>query len=242
MSKPPFDNKKVREAVAYAIDKKEVLKASFWGLGETVNNQPFINRSRFYIPVEDRQVNLAKAKQLLSEAGYPNGFKTEFLQASITYELAGCEAAIEQLKKIGIEATMKAIDRAPFNSMMRKGEYSISFSGDSERFDWDDAYYMYLHSKEIDRNNWSRYSNTVLDGLLEKGRTTWKWEDRLPIYKKAIEIIQRRPAHLLRIQTGRRLCFPRISQRIQKRFRFEARLVWRGHKILVAGEIEVLGK
>ena len=190
MTKPPFDNKKVREAVAYAIDKKEILKAVFWGLGEIVNNQPFVNRSRFYIPVAERELNLAKAKQLLNEAGYPGGFKTEFLQYSITYELAGCEAAIGQLKKIGIDATMKVIDRAPFNSMMRKGDYSISFSGDSERFDWDDAYYMYLHSKEIGRNNWSRYSNKELDELLEKGRTTWKWEDRAPIYKKVIEIIK----------------------------------------------------
>jgi ABC-type transport system substrate-binding protein len=49
---------------------------------------------------------------------------------------------------------------------------------------------MYLHSKEINRNNWSRYSNKELDELLEKGRTTWKWEDRGPIYKKVIEIIK----------------------------------------------------
>jgi ABC-type transport system substrate-binding protein len=63
-------------------------------------------------------------------------------------------------------------------------------SGDSERFDWDDAYYMYLHSKEIGRNNWSRYANKEVDELLEKGRTTWKWEERVPIYKRALQIIR----------------------------------------------------
>jgi len=40
-TKPPFDKKKVREAIAYAIDKKELIKAAYWGLGEPVNNQPF---------------------------------------------------------------------------------------------------------------------------------------------------------------------------------------------------------
>ena len=47
-----------------------------------------------------------------------------------------------------------------------------------------------LHSQEIGTNNWSQYSNQELDGLLVKGRTAWKWEDRVPIYKKVVEIIK----------------------------------------------------
>jgi peptide/nickel transport system substrate-binding protein len=189
MSKPPFNNKKVRQAVAYALDKKSIIKAVFWGLGETVNNQPFLNRSRFYIPVKEREVDLAKAKQLLAEAGYPNGFKTKFLQFSFNYDVRGAEAAIGELKKIGIEATMEVLDRVPFYVKMRKGEYEISFTGVDERFDWDDAFYMFLHSSEIDKNNWSRYNNQRMDTLLEKGRTTWKFEERKPIYKEVIETV-----------------------------------------------------
>ena len=94
VSKPPFNNKKVRQAIAYALDKKEMVKGMFWGLGEPVNNQPFSKDSRFYIPVEDREVDLAKARQLLAEAGYPNGFKTEFFQFSLTQSLTGAEVAI----------------------------------------------------------------------------------------------------------------------------------------------------
>jgi peptide/nickel transport system substrate-binding protein len=48
---------------------------------------------------------------------------------------------------------------------------------------------MYFHSGEIGKNNWSRYSNKELDALLEKGRTTWKMEDRPPIYRKVIDIL-----------------------------------------------------
>ena len=50
VTKPPYDNKKVRQAIAYAIDKKEFVNAAYFGLGETTNNQPFLNRSRIYIP------------------------------------------------------------------------------------------------------------------------------------------------------------------------------------------------
>jgi peptide/nickel transport system substrate-binding protein len=149
VTKPPFDNKKVRQAVACAVDKKEVLKAMYWGLGETID-QPFIRRSRFYTPIPEREINLAKAKQLLAEAGYPNGFKTEFLEYSYTYYLQACDAVIGQLKRIGIDATMKVLDRAPFFPMMRKGEYSLSQGGADERFDWDDAYY-YVPAFQRDR-------------------------------------------------------------------------------------------
>ncbi len=165
-SKPPFDNKKVRQAVAYAIDKKEFIQAAYWGLGEPVNNQAFSSRSRMYAPVKDREADLAKARQLLAEAGYPKGLKTEFLTFSDATYVDGCNAAVGQLRKVGIEATIKVIDRAPFFEIMRKGDYSIGFRGDSERLDPDDAYYLWLHSGEIDKNNWSRYSNKDLDRLL----------------------------------------------------------------------------
>ena len=189
--KPPFDNKKVRQAVAYAIDKNEVVKAAHWGLGETINNQPFLNRSRMYIPVEDRKVDLAAAKKLLGEAGYPNGFKVEFFQFSgTTYDLDACQVVMGQLRKIGIEGTMKVVDRAAFVQSMERGDYLISTRGDSERLDPDDAYYLYLHSGEINKNNWSRYNNKEFDKLLEEGRAAFKWEERVPIYRKVVERIR----------------------------------------------------
>jgi peptide/nickel transport system substrate-binding protein len=190
VSRPPFNDKKVRQAIAYALDKKEMVKGMFWGLGEPVNNQPFSKDSRFYIPVADREVDLAKARQLLAEAGYPNGFKAEFFQFSITQQLTGAEVAVGQLKKIGIEATIKVVDRAPYYPAMRKGDFDMSFATGDRKYDWDDSYYMYLHSGEIGKNNWSRYSNPELDGLLEKGRTTWSFEDRVQIYKKVTEILK----------------------------------------------------
>jgi len=188
VSKPAFDNKKVRQAVVYALDRKEIVKALYWGLGE-VSAQPFLKESRFYIPVLDRQVDLAKAKQLLAEAGYPDGFETEILEYSVTKYGAGGELIIGQLQKIGIRATMKIVDRAHYFVMLRKGEYNISYSGYDERYVWDDAYYMYFHSREIGKNNWSRCSNKELDALVEKGRITMRVEERKQIYKRVIEIL-----------------------------------------------------
>ena len=81
---------------------------------------------------------------------------------------------------------------------MREGNYFISVRGDSERLDPDDAYFMRYHTSEIGKNNWSRYSNKEVDALLEKGRTTWKWEERVPFYKKVVEIAREElPLHYL---------------------------------------------
>ena len=99
VARPPFDQKKVRQAIAYAIDKKELIKAASWGLGEEVNNQPFLNRSRMYIPVPERAYDAAKARELLAEAGYGKGFKVEFFQTSGGGELSAAEVVAGQLKK-----------------------------------------------------------------------------------------------------------------------------------------------
>jgi len=190
VTKTPFDNKKVRQAIAYAVDKRELEKAAFWGLGAVTNNQPFLEGSDWYAPIEDREVDIDKAKQLLAEAGYPKGFKIELAQFSYSLTLDACNVILGQLKKIGIEGTINVIDRAPYFVKMRKGEYGMSLMLESIRLDPDDAYYLTMHSGEIDKNNWSRYSNKEMDKLLEAGRTTWKVADRLTIYKKVVEIIK----------------------------------------------------
>ena len=189
-AKAPFDNKKVRQAVAYAIDKKEVIKGALWGLGVECNNQFFLEGSPMYSPVKDREVDLAKARQLLSEAGYPSGFKTEFFEFSHAQTLDTCNVMAAQLKKIGIEASIKIIDRAPYEASMRKGDYAMSAILESIRLDPDDAYYYSLNSEAINMNNWSRYSNKEMDRLLAAGRKGVQWDQRAPYYKDVVELIK----------------------------------------------------
>jgi len=188
-SKPPFNNKKVRHAIAYAINKKELQKGGLWGLGQPLNNQPFPDNSRSFIPVQDREQNIAKAKELLAEAGYPNGFKIELFEDTDTPILSCSQVFLEQLRKVGIEGTIRVVDRAPYFRALRVGEYNISWGSVSERLDWDDAFFLYFHSSEINKNNYARYANKELDKLLEQGRSTWKTEDRKPIYEKVIKIL-----------------------------------------------------
>jgi peptide/nickel transport system substrate-binding protein len=189
VTKPPFDNKKVRQAVAHAINRKEEMVGGYWGLGQVLHNQPFPDNSRFYIPIQMREQNLDKARQLLAEAGYPNGFKCELFEFNFTSYLSRAPVTLDQLRKIGIEGTIKTVDRAPYFRALRTGDYGISVGGISERMDWDDAYYMYFHSSEIGKTNLMRYNNPELDKLVEQGRSVWDFEKRRAIYKKVVEIL-----------------------------------------------------
>jgi peptide/nickel transport system substrate-binding protein len=189
-SKPPFDNKKVRQAIGYCIDKEEILKGAYFSLGEVCNNQPFLNRSRLYAPVQDRKMDRAKAKQLLAEAGYPKGFKCEIPCSTESYSVDSANVFVGQLKTIGIEATVLSIEWVQLMVKLRNGDFTIAFQGDSERLDPDDAFYMRLHSSEIGKNNNSFYNNKEMDRLLEQGRSLWKWEDRRPVYQKVVELIK----------------------------------------------------
>jgi peptide/nickel transport system substrate-binding protein len=94
-----------------------------------------------------------------------------------------------KIKKIGIDAEMKVLDRAAWAKSLMNAEYAISIYGVGEKFEPDESYYMFLHSSEIGKNNYSSYNNKELDALLEKGRSAVKWEDRAPIYRKVIEIV-----------------------------------------------------
>ena len=64
VQKPPFDNVKLRQAISYAIDKEEILRGAYWGIGKMVN-QKMAPGSPWYFPVPERQRNIEKAKALL---------------------------------------------------------------------------------------------------------------------------------------------------------------------------------
>ncbi|MDE3075714.1 MAG: hypothetical protein KGJ86_09805, partial [Chloroflexota bacterium] len=110
----PFTNLKVRQAIAYAIDREAVVKALTGGLGKPAY-QLFINNSPAHDPGLDGvyKYNPAKAKQLLAEAGFPNGltFKSIIGGTATSYVKFG-ELLQAQLKASGINMDLKLVNQA----------------------------------------------------------------------------------------------------------------------------------
>ena len=101
-AKPPFDNVKVRRAIAYAINRQSIIDGAMFGNGTPIGSH-FAPHHPAYVDLTDRYAhNPAKAKQLLAEAGYPNGFSATLKLPPPTYARRGGEIIAADLKKVGI--------------------------------------------------------------------------------------------------------------------------------------------
>jgi peptide/nickel transport system substrate-binding protein len=110
--KSPWADKRVRLAASYALDRQALSDAETLGASKPAGN--FIPRAfEFALPIEPLSHNPARAKQLLAEAGYPNGFDAGELYQLPPYFTLG-EAIIGNLQAVGIKLKMRPMERAAY--------------------------------------------------------------------------------------------------------------------------------
>jgi peptide/nickel transport system substrate-binding protein len=117
-----FADKRVRQAVEYAIDKKALVTALGYGYQVEASQMPPPNNPAYNKNIVGRNIDTTKAKQLLAEAGYPTGFKTTLFTGTVNQARALAEQ--EYLKAVGINVTIEALDNAKM--------WEMSFSGFKE--------------------------------------------------------------------------------------------------------------
>jgi peptide/nickel transport system substrate-binding protein len=116
----PYANLKVREAVEYALNKDELVKAIGYGFMLPSYQLAPDNIAGHNFNLQDRKYDPAKAKQLLKDAGYPNGFKTSLI-AQNTMNQDQVVAMQTFLKEVGIDASLDIIDAAKWAEYRTKG-------------------------------------------------------------------------------------------------------------------------
>ena len=115
--KSPWADKRVRLAASYALDRQALSDAETLGASKPAGN--FIPRAfEFALPIEPLPHNPARAKQLLAEAGYPNGFDAGELYQLPPYFALG-EAIIGNLQSVGIKLRMRPMERAAYFSTIQ---------------------------------------------------------------------------------------------------------------------------
>ncbi len=189
-TRKPFTDKRVRQAISLAVDRQEVIEKAVFGEGVLSGPVP-TGHTDWYIPVEQLpyKPDIAKAKQLLAEAGYPNGFKTtikaspqypEFVAASIVLQ--------DQLKKIGIEAEVIQLEWGQFikETFRPNQDYDIKIT--AWTFYPDPHHYLYnwWHSQSPSNQ---QYSNPQFDTLLDKAAAELDHEKRKELYFEAQKIL-----------------------------------------------------
>ena len=133
----PFDNKKVRQAMAYAIDRQAVVDLVMFGYGTPIGSH-WSPSTPYYVDTTQRfAYNPDKAKALLAEAGYPNGFDATIkLPAIYSYSKRAGEVIADMLDKVGIRLKVEIVEWGQWiERIFKKKEYQLTMIGHVEAWD-----------------------------------------------------------------------------------------------------------
>ncbi|OPH56003.1 ABC transporter substrate-binding protein [Paenibacillus ferrarius] len=186
-SKKPFDDARVRQAVAYAIDKEAIIKGVYNNVGKVANSSLGPKVIGYSPNIKGFAYDLNKAKQLLAEAGYPNGLKATVYLNDNKARINVAEVLQSQLKGIGIDLQVKVMEFGAYIDAASKAQTEMFISGwGNATGDADYNQYNLFHSSSHGvPGNHSFYANKEVDQLIESGRKEADPEKRKQIYEKA---------------------------------------------------------
>ena len=207
---PEYQNKKLRQAIAYAVDTKVLAEAVFRGSAIAADS-PLPKACPAHItPAKQYDQDIEKAKQLMAEAGYKDGLNIELWVNDDGPRTDMCVIMQEQLKAIGINAEIKIFEWGAYVSRTaqpNKQLYLLSWNSTS---DGDAALYALFHSSQQGLSgNRSFYKNEKLDEVLDKARYSVNQEERTKLYQEAQEILQEDIPHYT-------LVYPMLNVAIRK--------------------------
>jgi peptide/nickel transport system substrate-binding protein len=183
----PLGDVRVRQAIAYAIDRDQICAAGEFGLCTAIQG-PTAPGSPWYFDYAPYGRDVEKAKALLTEAGYADGFDIELMPTS-TYENTVRQAQVVQqnLAEVGIRATINAPEWSQWLELEGSGNYDAYLCGWIGLTDADSYYYLQHRTGEV--FNFTGYSNPEFDALIDEGRTTSDFDTRYAIYEQANKIL-----------------------------------------------------
>jgi peptide/nickel transport system substrate-binding protein len=193
-SKPPFNDARVRKAVAHAIKREEIVKAAFFGHGSALAHLPIPQASEFFNPEHENAWNYdpALARKLLAEAGHPDGFTCSFLStAQYGMHKDSAEVVQQNIAAVGIKAELNLPDWATRVTIGNKGQYDMAMMGDAADSNDPDGVV-----KAIDGSLSPSYSRSFglktegITALINAGRGEFDLPKRKAIYKELEALVE----------------------------------------------------
>jgi ABC-type transport system substrate-binding protein len=191
--KPPLDNKLVRQAMNYAINKKEILDAVYGSLGTPAKNPIPPNMWSYNNAIKDYPYDPEQAKALLAKAGFPNGFSTTLwaMPVSRPYNPNGrkvAEIMQAQLAKVGIKAEIVSYEWGTYLDKTDHGEHDtclLGWTGDNG--DPDNFLFLLLSipSAQIPAMNVSFWKDKAYNDLVVEAKETADVAKRTQLYMQA---------------------------------------------------------
>ena len=179
--KAPFDNLKVRQAIAHALDRDAIMAAGSSGLGTPIGSH-FSPANEAYVDLTGTYpLDLDKAKALLKEAGYPDGFKATLKLPPPAYARDGGQVIASQLREIGIELEIIPVEWAQWLEQAFKGkDYDLTIVSHTEPND------IGIYAR---KDYYFNYDNPDFDKVIAELDVASDQAKRNELFKQAQEIL-----------------------------------------------------
>ena len=205
LEKQPYNNIKFRQAINYAIDKKDIITGVLSGMAKSAQGI-FPPQSWAYKEVEPYEYNPQKATDLLLSIGFSKSQDGKLLYEGKNFEIniitnqgnksreLTAQIIQEQLKKIGLNVNIRILEWSTFlNQYVNKKNFDALILGWNTAVDPDQ--FSLWHSSQAGEGqyNFMSYKNKEVDELLVKARTTFDKKERVNCYHKIQDIMRDDP-------------------------------------------------
>ena len=191
MRDPILSKVAVRRAIHHAIDRERIIRDIQRGYAEPTDTMLAKGHWARADNLPSYPYDPNKTKQLLAQAGYPNGFSFTFKTSQDAEANSRAQVIQQMLKQVGINMQIESNEMSTFFADIGKGNfqmYSLSRNGIADP----DFYYVIFYSKNTppDGQNRGNYNNPKIDQLIMQGRSTFDRAKRRPVYVEIQKTVQ----------------------------------------------------
>jgi ABC-type transport system substrate-binding protein len=184
----PFESKRLRHAVAHAIDKQELVDAVYFGFGAPADQKYPKGQAWYMDGVPTLTYNPDRARALLREIGY-NDEPIEILSETTSDVQAATTVIQAQLKRVGINARIVTLENNAYRALIQQGSFAFLFGGSDFKLDPSSTYSAELHCEpdlKKRASNSSGYCDPEMDALLERAETELDEAQRRALVKQIV--------------------------------------------------------
>ena len=179
--KKPFDDIRVRRAIAHAIDRKAIIDGAMFGLGTPIGTHFAPHHPAYVDNVDKYPRDIAKSKALLAQAGYPDGFKATIKLPPPTYARRGGEIIAASLREVGIDLEIIPVEWGQWLEQAFKGkDYDLTIVSHTEPQD------IAIYANP---DYYFQYDSKPFQETIEKLNATVDTEGRYALMRQAQNII-----------------------------------------------------
>ena len=203
-NQPPFDDLRIRKAMTLVLDRDQInqnahkgfaLPGTFFPLDQEVSAEDFEELAQtegYRVPKDE---DLAEARRLMAEAGFPDGFESEIQNHTLVQSVPTVEVLTEQYRNtIGIDFTIRTTDLPTFYAQLRDGTYPVSYTTTGFPA-WDPSSVLDQFYARPALRNPDDWSDSRIDELMALQDLAFDPEERKGIFKEIVDILRKGESH-----------------------------------------------